>query len=551
MQLSLGRRDGPYHAQTPNFYQDLLEHARQLPVIVQDMDHGRAWHLDGQRFILGAIQHRHCIQPYTVHSKPIPLHCAGGDDIHSVHLAMLQNREIVLRHDRHLRDDDMHEKLYRHEVHELYERLESLQAALENVTEAGIELKLSWGQSIQGWSYTELVEGEHRMMAREAALRKTCGLWPALARDIGAVVLFGANFDEILEPLSDSGMCEGYKEMPKHYDFLAIEVSHIKTMLQKNRNRPDQGRLTSGGLHLLCLPDSFKPCQCSTIQTRRYSYCNCKRITQLSTTSKMSKLNFCTALPARGGILISLGSAYTHTSPRLVRNTGENLILSKRTETTAITDVSSAGLHARIQQSVLSSVGETHSNNSSYPSSQYSGTSSLQVDVGGEDNDTEISKEAAHKFDANRHPRDNLHIPQIPTVYQPRTISDTTRSSNISFTRYNSGNSDSFSRTTAPPDTVAQNDDVDRFRERPNELVSLRVASSGEGSLQSSKSRLSDSGHVTLRERYEDGPNRHQSLPQPGASSQVEQTLRRKRHIDFASLTMPETKRPSLSVDRS
>jgi hypothetical protein len=58
MHLSFGRRDGSYHAQTPSFYQALLDNARQVPVILQDIEHGRACYLDGQRFIFGVIQHR-------------------------------------------------------------------------------------------------------------------------------------------------------------------------------------------------------------------------------------------------------------------------------------------------------------------------------------------------------------------------------------------------------------------------------------------------------------------------------------------------------------
>ena len=224
--------DSTYHAQHCEFYEDLLDDARQTHVILQDMTQRRTWHTDGQRFILHAILNRHSLKPYRVDCKLVKFDSAVCNQPDSVSGSMVQNRDLILRRDQHLDKEDVQVKLYRDEVRELYQMLEGLQAETENVSEAGIELKLSWEQQLQGWNYVEFLQRKHRMKVHETELRKTCGQRPAFARDNGAVVFFADNFNDVIQPATSASLCNKFKNVPQDKDYLTIQTSTLYKLVE-------------------------------------------------------------------------------------------------------------------------------------------------------------------------------------------------------------------------------------------------------------------------------------------------------------------------------
>jgi len=516
------------------------------------MEHGRAYYLDGQRFILGVIQHRHSIEPYHVDNKPVSLCSASCDDPNSVLSAMLGNREITLRRDQHLKDDETTDKLYRHEVHDLYECLGKLQEISTDVSTTGLKLKLNWDHSIQGWNYIDLVERQRKMDLREAALDKACGLWPALARDVDAVVLFGDNFDDILQPAAESGMCEAYRAMPPGYDLLAIEVSYIKAMLWRNRTKPDRGILSKGGLQLLYSPDSFKSCRDCTIRTRKRPHCSCKRITELSIASKISRLEFSTVLPTKGAVLIGRGSANASNRPRSIRQpTGRRVLTKKKTATVSV-DISSGTSLPRRQRSRLTCIDDTASVNGVSLSGLYSGSSSSQIEVGSDNIDSEANIEDVHNIDVNPQARDHLQVSLLPVDHPTLAMRDTSRSSSTSLTRFTSGRSETHIVISTAPATEDQDDEAIRHWNSPQARRSLqpKIASSEDSSLPYNTSSLNGTVFLTLPESVDKYTCQPSSFCQSGPfGGQIQRTLQRKRPIDFANSTTSGAKRPSL--DRS
>lgn len=309
--FSIGRKDGTYHAQHSEFYEDLLDDARQTHVILQDMTQRRAWHTDGQRFILHAILNRHSLKPYRVDCKLVKFDSAVCDQPDSVFGSMVQNRDLILRRDQHLDKEDVQVKLFRDEVRELYQMLEGLQAETENVFEAGIELKLSWEQQVQGWNYMEFLQRKPRMKVHETGLRKTCGQWPAFARDNGAVVFFADNFNDIIQPAMSASLCNKFKNVPRDKDYLTIQTSTLRELLHENHSLPSQALVTGTGLQWQSSAHLFEPCPKSGIRPTRQVSCRCDRIQQFSSRRRNAKIELPNPLPKYGAAIFGRGSAHT------------------------------------------------------------------------------------------------------------------------------------------------------------------------------------------------------------------------------------------------
>ena len=118
----------------------------------------RAWHTDGQRFILHIILNRHSLKPYHVDCEPVKFNSTVCNQPDSVFNSIVQNHNLILHQDQYLNKTDVQVKLFRDKVQELYQILKGLQAETENISEAGIKLKLSWEQQVQGWNYMEFLQ---------------------------------------------------------------------------------------------------------------------------------------------------------------------------------------------------------------------------------------------------------------------------------------------------------------------------------------------------------------------------------------------------------
>jgi hypothetical protein len=269
----------------------------------------RAWHTDGQRFILHAILNRHSLNPYSVDCELVKFDSAICNQPGSVFGSMVRNRDLILRQDQHLDKKDIEVKLFRDEVRELYQMLEGLQAETENVSEAGIELKLSWEQQVQGWNYMEFLHRKPRMKVHETGLRKTCGQWPAFARDNGAVVFFADNFNDIIQPATSASLCNKFKNVPRDKDYLTIQTSTLRELLHENHSLPSQALVTGTGLQWQSSAHLFEPCPKSGIRPTRQVSCRCDRIQQFSSRRRNAKMELPNPLPKYGAAIFGRRSS--------------------------------------------------------------------------------------------------------------------------------------------------------------------------------------------------------------------------------------------------
>ena len=278
--FSFGRHNGLYTAEKSTYYTDLLDDAKQIHVVLQDMKQRRAWQTNGESTILQVILHRHAMGTYNVGGRAVNLCKANPGDPSSIRRAMIQNTNIEVAHDQYMKENVVKTKRFRDLVGELYAILEGLEGHSEEVTTAGIKLKTDWRRRITGYEYMELIQKKHKMQVKEAELRKTCGNWPDYARDINAVVLFGTNFGEPLQPRQSVALCRKYRAVPMGKDYLAVEVSSLQSLYSENGSLTDQMQITATGMQWNRSKHLFE--SCPPIKARgkgnTRDLCHCERI---------------------------------------------------------------------------------------------------------------------------------------------------------------------------------------------------------------------------------------------------------------------------------
>lgn len=113
-----------------------------------------------------------------------------------------------------------------------------------------------------GWEYMDLVEEILRPELRELRLRRTCGEWPKLMRELSAIVLFGVRFSEAIQPVTANQLCSRLQYLPVGNDYLAMEVQTLQRLYRESGSS-DHGsivKLTPSGSHLRRSALLFEPC---------------------------------------------------------------------------------------------------------------------------------------------------------------------------------------------------------------------------------------------------------------------------------------------------
>jgi hypothetical protein len=290
--FAIGKNNGSFQSGTPKWYNGILDSASQTHIILQDMDekNRRAWHTNGERLILQTILHRHLLKAYTVDGATIDLQAADPNDPDSVRVAMHNNAQKVLEHDQDTESNEIKSVMFKTLVAELYTILDGLQSilgSLKDHTKAmlkiHLDLKRPQRPRILGWEYMDLVGRKARMDMKEGFLSKSCGIWPHFASDIGAVILFGNGFQEIIEPRREAALCPSYESVPTGMDLLTIESQVIKSMFEDSGTISKLEHLTRTGLRWHRSTQVFEDC-CLNEE------CTCDRIQQFEPKNSLSKV---------------------------------------------------------------------------------------------------------------------------------------------------------------------------------------------------------------------------------------------------------------------
>jgi hypothetical protein len=273
LNFAVSKRSKMHRIEKAQYYIDLLDAAKQIPIVLQDMVDRRAWLVDGERLILHIILHRHAIKPFVVNGAVL-FESASPNDPTSVREAMIANVDKLVSLDRDIQRPGIRDKFFKDLVNELYTILEGLMAETTDIADAGIAMNLDWKKHIQGWEYMDVVHQKLTPRMREAHLKSTSGKWPELARDQNAIVLFGTHLQKIINPHPSVRLCKLFKELPKHRDYLGIESEKLEDMYLESGAENDRTQITPTGLQLHRSQHLFERCP-------RVDQCKCKRIQQL------------------------------------------------------------------------------------------------------------------------------------------------------------------------------------------------------------------------------------------------------------------------------
>lgn len=116
-------------------------------------------------------------------------------------------------------------KKFGHLVSELFQ----IVLALMNPPQEAENVTAYWKtqKHIHGWEYMDLVDKTFPLKRREMKTGEACGNWPKFADDIQALILFGANFGDILLPKEVANFCANFQCLPRGNFFLAVEVKTL------------------------------------------------------------------------------------------------------------------------------------------------------------------------------------------------------------------------------------------------------------------------------------------------------------------------------------
>lgn len=263
----------------------MLDDAAQIRVVLQDAQERRAWMVDAERIILHMIVHRHETRSIKGKSKRPDIQLGDPDDSLSIRAAMVANADVVIKDDRKMTTSDATSKRFHDVVGELYTFFEGLTAFQEKLQDSpGLELNMNHASEIVGWEYMDIVDRRLHPYPRKTQLRKTCGKWPKLIRELDAVVLFGVCFQEVMKPSANDRLCPGLQFLPKGKDFLAMEASMLQKLYRESGSSEENeaAQVTPAGTHLRRSSHLFDSCQKVPEQNKAESQvCGCKRIQEI------------------------------------------------------------------------------------------------------------------------------------------------------------------------------------------------------------------------------------------------------------------------------
>ena len=272
LNFAFGKKDGIFHNETREYYEDLLDDAAQIHVVLQDMKDRRAWWTSSEAIILQIIIHRHAQKSFKVDEKPVGLATAVPYDPLSVRQAMLDNADIDVKRDLHLTEAQVNTQKFKDLVKELYTQFEGIQANQEEFArESGWELRGDSMTHLYGWEYMDFVNRKHLLKLRGTQLRKTCGGWPKLIREVNTIALFGVDFGSIIEPIKDAQICESRSTLPCQKDYLAVETTTLKRLYQESgaSDYEDSVHITVYGTYIHPSRHVFKPYNCRLCRTSK------------------------------------------------------------------------------------------------------------------------------------------------------------------------------------------------------------------------------------------------------------------------------------------
>ncbi|OAG42839.1 hypothetical protein AYO21_02790 [Fonsecaea monophora] len=272
--FKLGPKDGKCHFHRTGPYRSIVSAAEKTRVVLYDTSDQRGWLVPASEVILHMCQHRHRLEPFVVAGSSVllPSPETTGQSVKEAKEVLLENESLTLT-------ESSNEKYtLRDLVLNYWSLLEFLLDQNVRRDQAhGTSNHFSLQEVLQGYEYRSVVEERSPFRKKRTTLRRSCGGWPALIRDVDAVVLFASGFEDILRPLENDQLqdiCVKWRSMPREMSYLATTVKILRDLYEVAGSRSTREYLTSTRLRWVQGKSSlFEPCT-----SPGASNCDCVRL---------------------------------------------------------------------------------------------------------------------------------------------------------------------------------------------------------------------------------------------------------------------------------
>lgn len=264
LDFTLSPKVGKCHFQRSGPYRNIISSAEKTPIVLYDTGERRAWLVPASSVMLHIAQHRNRLEPFMIEGKPVELQIDQ-----SVRETLLKSALISLSDDEQYTFKDM---------------ITSIWSLLEFLLDQNVGHDRMPGKTVRGtlrdvlsgFEFKAVVEERSPFRRKQGYIEKTSGGWPALAKDIDALVLFANGFEDIIRPSNtNDGLCHLWRTLPKWKDYLAAGVKSLMDLYNVAGCRLNRTYLTSSHLQWhrgssilfepCAMPGSFR-CRCNRLQ---------------------------------------------------------------------------------------------------------------------------------------------------------------------------------------------------------------------------------------------------------------------------------------------
>ncbi|KAL2794134.1 hypothetical protein BJX66DRAFT_338119 [Aspergillus keveii] len=91
-------------------------------------------------------------------------------------------------------------------------------------------------ESLEGFDFMDVAMNNPEVHARVHADQNYSPSWLFLINKIGAIILFGRNFKDLIIPKGDNKVCAAWAEVPAGADYLTVSASDLKDIMEKQGN---------------------------------------------------------------------------------------------------------------------------------------------------------------------------------------------------------------------------------------------------------------------------------------------------------------------------
>lgn len=180
----------------------------------------------------------------------------------SVRSAMLANANLRIQSPHQFGPAQPVQIFFKDEAKRLWQTIDGLGAQRAEVEDAVLHFSLGGNKALPGWEHMDVVADSTRIFPKATTPRRASGLWRQYAKDINAVVFFGANFGEIFRPMWPPSLrpCIPFRDIFQDRPCLLVQVKTLRRLFQRQGFLQTQERLTSSGLILQRFGPLRMPC---------------------------------------------------------------------------------------------------------------------------------------------------------------------------------------------------------------------------------------------------------------------------------------------------